>query len=167
MEAIMELLNVCLRTPYFQAEDKFFQQKEGMAMGSSPSLMTNNIYMEHFEKMAIDSAQLKPSFWVRYVDDTFVVWPHGPERLQQFFEHLNSLRPSIQFTMEMESDSSISFLDVLVIKKEKKNIGHQSLQKIRTHTGRYLNPIQSSTACKKKFNSKSSHKGLHNMPRTE
>jgi hypothetical protein len=34
-ESIMELLEVCLRTTYFQEDDKFFQQKDGMAMGSS------------------------------------------------------------------------------------------------------------------------------------
>jgi hypothetical protein len=31
----MELLEVFLRTTYFQVDDKFFQQKDGMAMGSS------------------------------------------------------------------------------------------------------------------------------------
>jgi hypothetical protein len=35
VEAIMELLEVCLRTTYFQVDDKFFQQKDGMGMGSS------------------------------------------------------------------------------------------------------------------------------------
>jgi hypothetical protein len=55
--------------------------------------------------------------WLRYVDDTFVVWPHGLSRLQDFLSHLNSLRPSIQFTMEIESDSAIAFHDVLVIRK--------------------------------------------------
>jgi hypothetical protein len=34
VEAIMELLEVCLRTTYFQVDDKYFQQKDGMAMGS-------------------------------------------------------------------------------------------------------------------------------------
>jgi hypothetical protein len=62
MEAVMEVLEVCLRSTYFQAEDKFFQQKEGMAMGSYGNLPI--IYMKHFEKMAIDSAQLKPLLWV-------------------------------------------------------------------------------------------------------
>jgi hypothetical protein len=33
-EAIMELLEVCLRTTYFQLDDKFFQQKDGIAIGS-------------------------------------------------------------------------------------------------------------------------------------
>ncbi|XP_023710176.1 uncharacterized protein LOC111865964 [Cryptotermes secundus] len=107
VEAIMELLEVCLRTTYFQVDDKFFQQKDGMAMGNSLSPIVSNIFMEHFEKLALDSAPYKPSLWLRYVDDTFVVWPHGPERLQTFFDHLNSLRPSICFTMETESNNAI------------------------------------------------------------
>jgi hypothetical protein len=39
MKAIMELLEVCSRTTYFQVDDKFFQQKDGMDLGSclSPS----------------------------------------------------------------------------------------------------------------------------------
>jgi hypothetical protein len=38
VDAIMELLEVCLRTACFQVDDRFYQQKEGMAMGSSLSL---------------------------------------------------------------------------------------------------------------------------------
>jgi hypothetical protein len=87
-EAIEELLDVCLRTTYFQVDDKFFQQKDDMAMGSSLSPTVSNIFMEHFEKLALESAQHKTSVWLRYFDDTFVVWPHGPSRLQDFLSHL-------------------------------------------------------------------------------
>jgi hypothetical protein len=91
----------------------FFKQKEATAMGSSLSPIVSNIFTKHFEELALDSAQYKPSLWFRYVDDTFVVWPHGSEQIQNFLNHLNSLRPSIQFTVEIESDSVIPFLDVL------------------------------------------------------
>jgi hypothetical protein len=65
--------------------------------------------MEHFKKLALDSAQHKPLLWLWYVEDTFVVWPHGPELSQNFLSHLSSLSPSIQFTMEIELDSVILF----------------------------------------------------------
>jgi hypothetical protein len=81
VEAIMELLEVCLRAIYFQVDGKFFHQKDGMAMGSSLSPIVSKIFMDHFEKIALDSAQHHPSLWLRYVEDTFVVWPRGPERL--------------------------------------------------------------------------------------
>jgi hypothetical protein len=59
-EAITELLEICLRTVYFQVDEKFFQQKDGMAMGSFLSPIIINIYMENFEKVALVSAQHKP-----------------------------------------------------------------------------------------------------------
>jgi hypothetical protein len=136
-EPIMNLLEVCLRTIYFQVNDKFFQQKDSMAMGSSLSPVVSKIFMEHFEKLALDMVQYKSSLWFRYVDDTFVVWPHGLDRLQNFFNHLNSLRTSIHFTMEIKSDSKLPFLDVLVIRK-----GLTLTTKVYrkpTHTGHYLN----------------------------
>jgi hypothetical protein len=82
VEAIMELLQVCLRKTYFQVDDKFFQQKDGMDMRSSLSPNVSNTFMEHFEKLALDSAQHNPSLWLRYVDDMFALYPHGSERLQ-------------------------------------------------------------------------------------
>ena len=48
----MEILEVCLKTIYFQADDSRFLQKEGTTMGSCPSLVVSNIFMEHFEKLA-------------------------------------------------------------------------------------------------------------------
>jgi hypothetical protein len=84
---------------YFQVDDKFFQQRSGTAMGSSVSPIASEVYMEHFEKLVFDSVQHKPYLWLRLADDTFVVWPHGPQRLQNFLSHLNNLRRSVQFTL--------------------------------------------------------------------
>jgi hypothetical protein len=39
--------------------------------------------MEDFEKNAIEQATLKPVCWFRYVGDTFVIWPHGQEKLDE------------------------------------------------------------------------------------
>jgi hypothetical protein len=58
------------------------------------SPIISNTFMEHFEKLALDS-----TLWLQYLNDTFVVWPYSPERLQNFLNYLSSSRPSIQFTM--------------------------------------------------------------------
>ena len=68
----------------------------------------------HGALWAIESARLKPATWLRYVDDTFVVWNERRDKLQDFLEHLNAIRPSIQCTMELEKDKNPPFLDVLV-----------------------------------------------------
>jgi hypothetical protein len=82
VEDALELLDIGLSTTHFQSEDKFYQHKESMAMGNSPSPMVSNIFMEHFEEIALDTADHKPTKWLTYVDDTFVVWSQGPARLQ-------------------------------------------------------------------------------------
>ena len=48
----------------------------------SPSPVVANIYMQDFEQRALTIAPLKPSLWLRYVDDPFVVWNHGDRKLQ-------------------------------------------------------------------------------------
>ena len=64
--------------------------------------------------MAIDTATHKPTLWLRYVDDTFVTWTHRDSELCAFLGHLNSLKESIQFTMEEEEQEQLPFLDVLL-----------------------------------------------------
>jgi hypothetical protein len=43
--------------------------------------------------------------------------PHGPARLQQFLHHLNSIRPTIKLTMEVESNDALPLLNILVMKR--------------------------------------------------
>jgi hypothetical protein len=61
-----------------------------------------NYYVEHFEQQAISRAPRKPTQWYRYVDDTFVVWPHGEEELRESLDHHNSTHHNIKFTMVVE-----------------------------------------------------------------
>jgi hypothetical protein len=137
IKAIKELLKVCLKTTYFQVDDKFSQEEYGMAMGNPLSLIISNISMYHLEKLALNFVQYKPSLWLRYVYDTLVICPHGPERLQNFLSYHSSLSSSTHFTMEMESDSVIPFPNVLVIRKEMTFV--TKVYRKPTHTGRYPN----------------------------
>jgi hypothetical protein len=56
--------------------------------------------MEDFEKRAIEQATHKPTCWYRYVDDTFVIWLHGQDKLQEFLHHINGLHKKIQFNTQ-------------------------------------------------------------------
>ena len=91
--------------------------------------------MEHFEDLAIRTATKQPSLWLRYVDDTFVIWRHGQIGLEDFLSHLNSIRNSIQFTMEVAGE--LPFLDVLVKRNDEEF--HTSIFRKPTHTDSYIN----------------------------
>ena len=60
------------------------------------------------------SAPLQPSLWLRYVDDTFIIWPHGEQNLQCFHAHLNQMSVNIESTIEKKEERRLAFLDVLV-----------------------------------------------------
>jgi hypothetical protein len=106
-----------------------------MVMGNSLSLADSNSFLEHCEEIALDTAYHKPPKWLKYVDDTFTVWPHGPVRLQQFL-HFNSVRPIIKFKMEVEANDTLQFLDILVMERGPKLA--TKVYKKPTHTGCYL-----------------------------
>ena len=71
------------------------------------------------------------------MDDMNINWPHGKESLKEFLGHLNSRSDHIKFTMEIEEENKIPFLDVLITKKNGGVLGHQVYKK-NTHTDRYL-----------------------------
>ena len=106
-------------------------------MGSPLSPVIANFFMEDFEKKAIEQATYKPVCWFRYVDDTFVIWPHGQEKLEDFLVHLSGLRNKIQFTMEKEEEGHLPFLDIDIYRKTDGSLGHKVYQK-STHTNLYL-----------------------------
>jgi len=99
---VLALFKHALTSTYFCFDGQFYKQTDRVAMGSAPSPAIANFFMEDFEKKAIEQATHKPVCWFRYVDDTFIIWPHGQEKLTGFLNYLNRLHNKIQSTMEKE-----------------------------------------------------------------
>ncbi|XP_076348072.1 uncharacterized protein LOC143245600 [Tachypleus tridentatus] len=93
-------LTIYLQLTYFQYNEEFYEQTGGLAMGSLFSPILADIFMEDFEETALLSTPTKSSFYRRYVDDTFMIWPHGHENLPAFLEHLNSIDKKIHCPYE-------------------------------------------------------------------
>ena len=53
---IIQLLDFCLKNMYFSFQDQFYEQVEGVAMGSLLSPIVANLYMEYFEQKALSTA---------------------------------------------------------------------------------------------------------------
>ena len=111
-------------------------RQKGQVISSPLSPVLANIYMEYFEEMALESTSQKPSMLLRYVDDIFVLWPHQ-EDVQELLDHVNSIQPSIQFTMEKEQDNKLPFLNELVARTEQGF--RSSVYRKPTFTRQYLN----------------------------
>ena len=132
-DQIIDLLSTCVKSTYFQWRETYYQQSFGTPMGSPISPILANIFMEDFEQKALETARYQPKLWLRYVDDTFIIWQHGSDKLSDFLDHLNQQHPRIQFTMETETSDSLPFLDVLISKRVDGSLGHSVYRK-PTHT---------------------------------
>ena len=136
VDTILELLAFCLNNTYFVFQDTYYEQTKGAAMGSPISPIIANIFMEAFEQKAIATALHPPRVWRRYVDDTWVV--QQQKHQQQFLQHINTVDPSIQFTVEeAKEDGSIPFLDT-VIRPEEDGSFTIGVYRKPTHTDLYL-----------------------------
>lgn len=113
------LTRLCMNQNAFQFNSKIYSQEFGTAMGNPLSPFLANLFMSHFETVA-SSYNSFPRLFKRYVDDIFAVVNYSPNELADFIEYLNGLYPSIKFTHEVETNNSLPFLDILVIRKDSK-----------------------------------------------
>ena len=84
---IMDLLNPCLTSTYFQYNDKHYKQLHGTAMGSPVSVVVEEIVMQNIEEQALATYTRTVPLWLRYVDDTFTAV--HKDGIHDFHEHLN------------------------------------------------------------------------------
>ena len=110
---LIHLIELILtRNSFIFGEDHYLQLR-GTAMGTVMAPSYANLFMGSLETTLLERALLKPSVWWRYIDDVFVIWPHGEECFKQFLELINNMHPTIKFMAEW-SKTSISFLDIRV-----------------------------------------------------
>ena len=112
-EILKQLLELCTReAPFKCPEGKLYVQIEGVAMGSPLGPTFANFYMGEIEKRVFENPENKPNIYARYVDDMFVQIENETElnRLKQLFQD-NSV---LNFTYELNINSKLPFLDVLV-----------------------------------------------------
>ncbi|XP_047984696.1 uncharacterized protein LOC125225163 [Leguminivora glycinivorella] len=136
-EGYVTLLEHCLEGNYFLYHGQFYLQVDGVAMGSPVAPVIANIWMEHFEELALRSGPPVITLWKRYVDDVFCILRGSSDTVERFVDHLNSIHPKVKFTFEMESDRSLPFLDVKLKAKPDGTLAHSVYRK-PTHTDRYL-----------------------------
>ena len=121
----------------FLFKGKFYDQIDGVAMGSPLGPTLANLFMGVHEKVWIEKyTQKGPSYYKRYVDDIFAVFDCKDEALQ-FFEYLNTRHPNITFSIECENNRTLPFLDVNISCKSDSLV--TSVYHKTTYTGLLMN----------------------------
>ena len=109
------LMELATKDMVFLFNSGYYQQIEGVAMGSPLGPILANIFLCHHEKQWLHNCpeEFKPMNYIRYVDDTFLLfWDES--HVDKFQKYLNDQHPNIKFTVEKEHENVLPFLDVLV-----------------------------------------------------
>ena len=92
---------------------RYFKQLNGTAIGAKFAPPYAILFMGYFEDKILNSLVEKLLVWWRYIDDIFMIWQHGEQKLKEFLKMLNSCHPAIKFTAEYSLDK-VTFLDKLL-----------------------------------------------------
>ena len=113
------MLILCLKNSYFFFNGQVYKQNDGLAKGNPMAPTIANIFLCQLESKFLEKcpSDFKPLFYRRYLDDTFVVF-NSRSQCENFFKYLSSWHKNLKFTMEEEENGELSFLDVLVTKKD-------------------------------------------------
>ncbi|XP_058816923.1 uncharacterized protein LOC131680220 [Topomyia yanbarensis] len=117
--SFIAMLELVLTSTFFMHQGRFFKQKFGLPMGSPLSPVVANIVLERVERSALEQLHqegIVPIFFRRYVDDCLSSVRR--EQVERMLEVFNSFHPRLQFTIELEEDGQIRFLDTIVRREE-------------------------------------------------
>ena len=108
------LLHYCVKLNHFMFDNQYYDQIDGVAMGSSLGPILADIFMFDFENKVFDTFDGNlPLLYKGYVDEFFLVF-NDRDDCELFYEYINKQHPNIKFTLDIEENESLPFLDVLV-----------------------------------------------------
>ena len=125
-----------MKDTHFVFNGQLFDQIDGVAMGSPLGPSLANIFMCMLEQRYLNEcpSEFKPVLYRWYVDDTLCLFRSRSD-IEKFLDHINSYHPNIKFTVELEMDNTLPFLDVSVTHDQ--NSFSTSLYRKKTFTGLY------------------------------
>ena len=152
-DTFCKLLRLCSKS-YFMFNDVLYQQIDGVSMGGPLAPSLANAFLSHLENTVLTQklnatcniTNVKPRLFLRYVDDVFALFNSAKEA-DVFLNILNSLHPSITFTLE-KGNTCMPFLDVVV--SIDCNMFTTTVYRKKTHTGVFLNYLATAPTVWKK-----------------
>ena len=134
-DKLRQLLCLCTKEGHFTFNDATYVQIDGVMMGSPLGSLIANIFMCELETSVIPKLKDSIKLWTRYVDDTFAFVK--PTEIDNIHQQLNNYDQNIQFTYETENEGKISFLDVMIERKDTHL--ETSVYRKKTNSDLYMN----------------------------
>jgi hypothetical protein len=112
-EQFSRLLKLALMHNVFEFDNQKFLQVHGVAMGAKFAPRYACCFMGNLELKFFQKQEHLPVFYVRFIDDIFMIWHGNRESLEHFIAEFNVFHSSIKLTHEI-SQNSVNFLDLTV-----------------------------------------------------
>ena len=113
--SLCDFATIILKNEYFENGELKYHQKRDFFVGSKFASPYSNLFMAELGKIIFQNSEVKPFLWLRYLDEIFYIWTQGFQKLNKLFNCVNSLNPTVKFTMNY-STTEINFLGVTVTK---------------------------------------------------
>ena len=133
-KALTELVNISVEFMSFSCNNQYYEQKDGLFIGSSTSPALAELYIQRVEEIHVYKMIHTPRLWLRKVGDTFVITKY--DKIETLDE-LNKFNCKVQFTYESATDNTLLFLDCLIEIDNEESL-QTKLYRKKTHTGQYM-----------------------------
>lgn len=117
---IVKLLKIVLKQNYFRFNNRFYEQNDGLAMGSPLSAILSEVFLQYNEEVFLESLEKDHEIltYKRYVDDILIIYNESDkEEKDKMLEKINSHHPKLSFTHEYEEGNKINFLDLTLTRR--------------------------------------------------
>ena len=110
-KALIELVIISVEFMSFSCNGQYFDQKDGLFIGSPTSPAFAELYIQRVEEIHVYRMIHTPRLWLRKVDDTFVITKYDK---RETLDELNKFNCEVQFTYESTTNNTLPFLDCLI-----------------------------------------------------
>jgi hypothetical protein len=121
---ITHTVKTVIEQNYFQFEQEYYKQTDGLATGAPTSSVLAETYVQHMEH-----TQIYPIYpilikqqiiaYFRYIDDRLIIYDQNETNMDHTLKEFNKLQQTIKLTVEKEQQESINFLDLLIDRNRK------------------------------------------------
>ena len=117
-------------------EGRFYEQIDGVALGSPLASLLANIFMDHLEKNWLETYNgPEVIFYRRYVDDTFCLF-NADRDAKEFIFQLHQWQAPLRFSMEKEVNHTLPFLGICI---DNYNLTKTTVFRKKTFLGLFTN----------------------------
>jgi hypothetical protein len=118
---LIDILRTILEQNYFEFNQQYYKQTEGLAMAAPTSTILAETYIQHMEHEQLYHILLKHKItgYFRYFDDILIVYNQKQTNIDKTIIEFNK-QNNTEFKVEKEHHNSINILDLTIHRRNTK-----------------------------------------------